>query len=171
MDSNTIMSLLLFVSGCVVLYQAYRWNNIESYMEKDINKLLDGKWDDAYKQIIDLYGSTENFIDAHYADYDIFRSNVLIYIERLKKLRDGLNKTFDYLSRDIDKDCNTETVEIKLNAVRSNVLSALDSLIEDTEKFVKGEEEAHSLSRRVDVVLENLSKEIKDINFYDEKKD
>lgn len=171
MEQNQILCILLFISWCILLYQHYRWNNIEEMMEKDINKLLKDKWDDNYKQLIEAYGSTEEFIEAHYKDYDIFRSNVLVFIARLEKLKDGLIKVFDYLDKDIDKDCNTDAVKIKLDAVKSSVIPALDNLIEDTKNFVEGEEEAHSFDRNVSIVLEKLNKEIKDINFYDTKED
>jgi hypothetical protein len=56
-------------------------------------------------------------------------------------------------------------------ATASTATSAINRLVDDTVDFLKNEEAAHLGKEYIDEVLESLSKEVKNNNFYDEKKD
>lgn len=136
-------------------------------MKSTANDKFLERWDEEYKKIVANYGSGEDFVNAHIADYNIYRSNVLIFISRLQELARGVDRAMKYLEKEFTTDKNYEVMIIKLGAMRGSITSAINNLADDTQHFVEGEEAAHSETKEVKEILEKLKKEIKEINFYE----
>lgn len=163
MDGNIFWAILLFLSGCVIIRLCRYINELKESI--DVNAIGEAmkQWDDDYKTIIAHYGSVDAFNEAFKTDFDLFRSNVLTFIGRIEEIRKGIGRAIAYV-----EGSKTDMVtQAKLEALRKAVDSSLSNILSDMTTFIKNEEEAHQDYRYVDEVLERLSKEIKDINFYE----
>ena len=170
MDERLFWAILVFILGCIVINLKQKLKACRNLIQDTSNDLFLERWDKEFKEIVAAYGSGEKFIDAHLADYNIYRSNVLMFIARLEQLADNINTSMQYLEKEFSEKSNTAVLAIKLDAMRSSMVSAVKDLAVSTEAFVKDEESAHSQERNVRKILDKLKKEIADINFYDEKK-
>ena len=160
------MAILLFISGCVIIFLKQRSYRVVKDFEEKVNEMLAVRWDEEYRNIVASYGSTKDYVAAHLADYNIIRSNILILIAKIDKLSKGINIALDCLINDPDL-CKSNMDRVKLESIQKSIDSAISDLIIDAKKFVKSEEEAHSETQEMDEILERLDKEVKDINFYE----
>jgi hypothetical protein len=171
MNGDLFWAVLLFISGCVIISLCRHIRKLQEIINTSaMDELLD-RWDEEYREIVSHYGSGEAFEEAHTQDYNIFRSNVLIFVSRVKDLNSGLDRSLSYLEKEFNTNKDVKTLAIKLSAVKGAATSAINRLVDDTVDFLKNEEAAHLGKEYIDEVLESLSKEVKNNNFYDEKKD
>ena len=171
MNGDLFWAVLLFISGCVIISLYRHIRKLQEIINTSaMDELLD-RWDEEYREIVSHYGSGEAFEEAHTQDYNIFRSNVLIFVNRVKDLNSGLDRSLSYLEKEFNTNKDVKTLAIKLGAVKGAATSAINRLVDDTVDFLKNEEAAHLGKEYIDEVLESLSKEVKNNNFYDEKKD
>ncbi len=161
-----IMAILLFISGCVIIFQNQRSKRLVKDFEDKVNNDLLVRWDEEYRSIVGTYGSAEEFVKAHRADYNIIRSNILIFIAKLEKINKGLGIALDCLIND-DELCKDKIMRIKIESIKRSVVSTLTEMTDDAKKFIKSEEEAHNEEPEMDTILKKLDKEVKDINFYE----
>lgn len=147
---------------------------------KDVETMLNDKfveqWDEDYKAIICSYGSVENFIEAHYKDYNIYRSNVLVFISQVKELSAGVKRATKHLTDTLSNRTQLNSfdksfIATNINCFEIALIEAIDRVAEEATVFVEGEEEAHHDNKEVRDILDKLSKEIKEVNFYEQKED
>ncbi len=168
MTSDIIYSILLFISGCVIIH-LYRKNKMIENISLDTTQKILEQWDETYLSILETYGSCDAYVDAHMADYNIYRSNVLTFISKLRVLSSYITKAFDLLELDYRNCGVSQDLLDLLESLRLDVVSTINNLVDSTTSFVEGEEEAHTDKREVKEILDRLDKEIKEINFYEQK--
>ena len=161
-----IMAILLFISGCAIIFLKQRTDRVLKDFEEKVNEMLAVRWDEEYRNIVATYGSAEDYVKAHLADYNIIRSNILIFIAKIDKLGKGIDVAFDCLINDEDV-CSDKINRIKIESIQKSVASAVSDIVKDAESFVKSEEEAHSEKQEMKEILEKLDKEVKKFNFYE----
>jgi hypothetical protein len=186
----TILCFLLFISGCVIIHLVNKlrdvkgmilgeiqdpkiMDNIVKELEKKVNNDFMDMWDNEYKAIVANYGDTKSFIEAHYTDYDIYRSNVLVFISKIKGLSGVVTKATDFISDSVKKNkkYDKDLVLVDLEVLNKSLVKIINEIADEAAKFVESEEEAHSDRREIYKVLERLPKEIKEVNFYEQKED
>ena len=150
-----IMAGLLFISGCVIIFQNQRTKRLIKDFENKVNNDLLVRWDEEYRTIVGTYGSAEEFVKAHRADYNIIRSNILIFIAKLEKINKGLGIALDCLIND-DELCKDKIMRVKIESIKRSVASVLDEMIVGVKGFVKSEEEAHNEEPDMDNILKKL---------------
>ena len=169
MNGDLFWALMLFISGCVIIHLYRKVQRLSDAINESVIDKFVNKWDEEYRQIVEHYGSGEAFEEAHTQDYNIFRSNVLIFVDRIKNIREGINMSIKYLSKELETGKSKATMLIKLEAVRGSIESAMTRLVDDTVAFLKNEEQAHLGKEYIDEILDSLSKEVKNNNFYDKE--
>ena len=166
MGSDIFWAILTFINGCIIIHLSrYIGELKESISVETIDEAMK-RWDKEYTDLIAHYGSVEKFEEAFRKDFDMFRSNILVFISRISEIRNGINRAIIYTEKDCSKSTDNITL-MKLQALQKGVDSALANVVEDMTRFIKCEEEAHQENLCVDDILEKLSKEIKEINFYE----
>lgn len=166
MNSSIFWAILLFISGCVIIHLCRYISELKESISIGTIEEAMKRWDNEYTSLISHYGSIEDFEEAFKKDFDMFRSNVLVFISRISEIRNGINRAITYVEKGCSKTTGDITL-IKLQALQKGVDSAIASLVEDMTNFIKCEEEAHQDYKYVDEVLKKLSEEIKEINFYE----
>ena len=170
---SLVLYFLLFISGCIIIYLSRKLSDVKSLIEKDIQKELINKWDEDFVNLVANYGSVSNYIDAHKTDYDIYRSNVLIYISRLKGLSTGVDKAINIIIKKIKENSylDNKMLLMDMEMVKEALMTSITEVADDATVFVENEEEAHRGDGDIEDILNNLSKEIKEVNLYEQKKD
>lgn len=183
-----VLYFLLFVSGCVIIHLVNKLRDVKSLvqsqlqdenvmgnivkeLEKKVNNDFIDMWDEDYKAIISTYGNTKKFIEAHYLDYDIYRSNVLVFISKIQTLSKTVQRAIEIVSNSIKKSdtMDKDMILLNLEVLNSSLTRIINEVVDEATQFVKSEEEAHSDKREIDEVLKKLPKEIREVNFYEQK--
>ncbi|MBO7614984.1 MAG: hypothetical protein J6T15_04750 [Bacilli bacterium] len=148
---TVIWCILLFITGSCAIFFYREWRELSGIV---VNKedFMDGAM---LKQVEDAYGSIVKFVEAHNTDFDIFRSNTLVFIARLTHLRDGIKKVLPNIK---DEDFKATLTVIK---------DTLDKQIEDMTNFLEDELKAHHPgTESITNILEELSDSTKEHNFF-----
>ena len=164
MSGEIFLFILLFLSGLVIISLLKKLDRVKKSFSNRAMDLIESNWDEDYKRLIAGYGTTDNFIKSHYSDFDIIRSNMLVFVNRIKCLSKGINLIFSAVSTDL---ANSPEVSKKLEDLKRATVKTVDNIVDDMVGFLENEEAAHSESMKINEVLDKLSKEVKEINFYE----
>lgn len=151
------------VSSFIMLYLFLKNRDYKNRTSNIINQIND-VWDNEYKQIILLYGSTENFIESHTNDFNIIRENLTAFYQALEFAN------FDFIKRTenllklyrFDKDISNSKLIEFFNEIRRMNIDNLEKILNTMHAFIESEESAHSNSKTAIEVLDKIDAKYKD---------
>ena len=141
---------------------------------------LANTWDKDYRSLINMYGTVANFVEAHMQDFDIIRSNILVYLENMERFGLALNMYTSVLNGALDDIYETTTdketkkkvkaLKVQFKSLNEDTSEYLNGYIGEMYDFLRSEVEVHKVDCDIDKVLVEVKKSeyIKDVNFFDE---
>lgn len=121
-------------------------------------------WDNDYKEIIKLYGSMDNFIEAHEKDYDIIRDYLLrLYAEISVINREYMLKTMRLLD---NKAYTKQQLYDAIKIIERATCEDTDAILTQLNAFIIDEENAHKNNKRVKDILDEIDEKYKVNDIY-----
>ena len=160
-------TIWFLISGLVIT-RLYLKN--KEYKEKtgEVLEHVNDVWDKEYKQLIQVYGSVNEFLECHKKDFDIIRSYVVTMYAQLSIInREYTFKTDTLLSVQESK-ITKKDIFTAINNIKMDLNTQTNDLLKEIDHFIINEEEAHQNNKIMRDILDNINEKYKKEDLYKE---
>ena len=151
-----------FIVSSFVMMHLYLKNR--DYRDKAdvVVQQINDVWDKDYKDIIQTYGTVENFVDCHYQDFEIFRNNIILFYSMVSDSNriymTNTDKLLDLIERG---KLNKEEIYKSIKNIKRDTCIRDDDILTQLNNFITNEVEAHSDKDKVVDILNKIDEKYK----------
>lgn len=155
---ETIFKIWFFISPFILVHL---WQKNKEYREKAdiVVQQINDTWDKDYKNIIQNYGTVENFLDCHYRDFDSFRDNCISFYSSVSDInRRYIVKTDNLLELIENKKITKDEIYNMTKHIKREISDETFEMLQQLNVFLLSEAEAHTIDK------DNIKKKLDEID-------
>lgn len=159
--------LVIFREKIYMFQLKQNTKQIQDELNDFLQKELLTRWDEDYNNLINNYGSVENYMNSYIKDFDIMRNNLGVFYKSIQEIKDCNSKNFEISLRAVERISDEYPLKKELMTTlrcqQKGQDESLSQFAEALKGFIESEEKAHSDMTRVTEILDKIEKKYKEV--------